>query len=581
MSTYTELPKDDNAKKTEVPPWAAGTEGREKELSPQLSDEQIKTVKQYGEVQHFKADDVIWETGQRHAGFYLVLNGELDITAKHGRDEERTIVTHTRGYFGGETTTMTGSSALVGGRAKTDLEAVCVSSEELRRLIALEPELGETILLSFILRRMRMIANNIADVVLIGDMDEKKTEELKVFLTRNGIPHEYYDPQEDESRVAEILETCDTQSQQFPIVVCNSQPLHNPDPIDVARCLGFTDELDTEAPYDVVVIGAGPAGLASAVYAASEGLRVAVIEACAPGGQAGSSSKIENYLGFPTGISGQALAGRAYLQAQKFGAKIAMARRVKKLVCAYPLHCLELDQDETIRARAVVIATGAEYRQPDIENLDTYSGVHYGASYVEGQMCKNKEIGIIGGGNSAGQAAIYLSKRAKSVSIFIRSDSLKDSMSDYLIKRINKTDNIEVKANTEIEHLNGENSIDSVEARNNQTDETQTLPITHLFIFIGAKPGTDFVNQQVEVDKKGFILTGYDYDTSDEFKQRWPLDREPYLLETTRPGVFAAGDVRSNSIKRVASSVGEGSVCVQFIHKLLAQMEEDHELVEN
>ncbi|HSF47023.1 MAG TPA: FAD-dependent oxidoreductase, partial [Burkholderiales bacterium] len=326
------------------------------------------------------------------------------------------------------------------------------------------------------------------------------------------------------------------------------------------------------AQFDVAIVGAGPAGLAAAVYAASEGLSAVMIESCAVGGQAGTSSKIENYLGFPTGISGQALVGRAHIQAVKFGAEVAVAREVTRLHCGDPFHTLELDIAQRIRARSIVIASGAIYRQPPIEGLATFdgSGVHYGASYIEGQFCRGKDIAIVGGGNSAGQAAVYLSDHARKVSILVRGEGLAESMSNYLIRRIDRAENIELLPCTEVERIEGGERISALVIRDVRNGETRRLEASHLFIFIGAQPATRFAVDDLILDDKGFVKTGDALSVDELESAGWRLARRPYLLETSCPRVFAAGDVRAGSVKRVASAVGEGSICVQLIHQALA-----------
>jgi thioredoxin reductase (NADPH) len=372
--------------------------------------------------------------------------------------------------------------------------------------------------------------------------------------------------------VAERAQSLDAAGSKLPLLICDNRRLTNPSNREIAECLGFAAELSECDQFDVGIVGAGPAGLAAAVYAASEGLSVVVVESCAVGGQAGTSSKIENYLGFPTGISGQALAGRAYLQAEKFGAEVAVAREVTKLYCGDPFHTLELDQAQRIKARSIVIASGAIYRQPPIEGLARFdgSGVHYGASYIEGQFCRGKDIAIVGGGNSAGQAAVYLSEHARRVSIIVRGESLAESMSSYLIRRIDNAGNIELLPYTEIERIEGGERITGLVVRDSRNGETRRLEASHLFIFIGAQPATRFAADDLVLDDRGFVKTGDALSVDDLRSAGWPLTRRPYLLETSCPRVFAAGDVRAGSVKRVASAVGEGSICVQLIHQALA-----------
>lgn len=550
-----------------VPPWAAGASERMHELDPVLTEEEIAMVDSYGSRQVFSAGELLWATGDR-APMILVLQGQIDVFRK--TDEgEAIIISHGPGHYVGETITMTGSAALVSGRAATDGQGIVVQPDDIRRLIATEADLGEKLLLSFILRRMRMVAENLGYVLLIGNPEEVQAASLQSFLSRNAVPFETLDPESNSERCRARMAQHNLDHDCLPAVICNENVLIRPTNRELAECLGFTAEIDCGVTYDVAVVGSGPAGMAAAVYAASEGLSVLVLEQCAPGGQAGSSSKIENYMGFPTGISGQALMGRAYLQAQKFGAHVAIARVLHSLEPGEPWHKLRIDGNDLVFAKAVVIATGAVYRQPAIEGLSQFGGVHYGASHVEAQLCRGKEVAIIGGGNSAGQAAVYLSHKAKAVHILIRGESLASSMSDYLIQRINKLPNVTVHNYSEVQNITGEKTIESIDVINNQDQSVQVMNIAHLFIFIGAQPGTSFINQTVALDKRGFVLTGDQLSDETLNEYGWPLERRPNPLETSVPRVFAAGDVRSGSIKRVASAVGEGSVCVQYIHGVI------------
>ncbi|MGH8502413.1 MAG: FAD-dependent oxidoreductase [Gammaproteobacteria bacterium] len=553
------------------PPWAAGTEFRQHELHPELTAAQIDTVRRYGEEREFADGTILWDIGERNRGFFLVLSGAVEVFRRDYYGEH-VIITHGRGRYGGETATMTGRGALVGGRTKGMTRVIAVTREKLRELIALEAELGETILLSFILRRMRMIAEQLGSVTLLGSGAQRDTVRIRTFLARNGVPHDVRDVDAIDDAQA-CLRAIGATVDELPVLICDGRPLKNPSNREIAECLGFAAELAIGAQFDVAVVGAGPAGLAAAVYAASEGLRVIVIESCAPGGQAGTSSRIENYLGFPTGISGQALAGRAYIQAQKFGAEIAVARRLTRLYCGDPYHALELDGGDRIEARMVVIASGAVYRKPPIAGLETFdgSGVYYGASYIEGLYCRGKDAAIIGGGNSAGQAAMYLSAHARTVKLLVRGEGLTDSMSRYLIHRIERTPNVELLPYTEVVGIEGEDRISALVIRDNRNGQTRRLNTSQLFIFIGAQPATDFIGDGVALDEKGFIKTGDALTDAELRAAAWPLARRPYLLETSCPRVFAAGDVRCGSVKRVASAVGEGSICVQLIHRALSE----------
>ena len=412
-----------------------------------------------------------------------------------------------------------------------------------------------------------MIAENHGDVVLYGIGEEAQTARIRTFLSRQGIPHRLVETS-DTSKLPGTLE-CD--KSKLPILTICNKTLSQPTTREIAETIGVSAEIESGKSYDLAVIGGGPAGLAAAVYGASEGLSVIVIEALVTGGQAGTSSRIENYLGFPTGISGQGLAGRAFLQATKFGAEIAIAREVWKLECNNG-HVVHLDGGDTIHAGSIIISTGAVYREPPIENLEAFTGggVHYGASYLEAQLCRQKDVAVVGGGNSAGQAAIFLAGFARNVKILIRGESLESSMSSYLIDRINRAANIEVLPHTEVKRANGDAKLRSLSLRNNLNDTTSDVEFAHLFVFIGAVPATDFVPESVKLDDRGFVVTGDNLTSEALDASKWPEKRRPFHLETTRPGVFAVGDVRSGSVKRVASAVGEGSVCVQYVHQILA-----------
>lgn len=555
----------------DVPPWAAGTQDRMHELDPELSEEQIEIVRSYGEERRFPDGEWLWQAGDRDNGFFLVLEGHVDIINTRCEDFY-TIISHGRGHYGGEISTMMARGALVAGRANGDCSVIWLSPGRLREMIALESELGEVVLLSFILRRMRMIAEVQGNISLYGIAEEQETGRLRNFLSRHGVPFRFCDVG-DES-IANALTKFSAKVEDRPVVVTDGKALKNPTIRELAEQIGIAADVDSEKVYDMVVIGGGPAGLAAAVYGASEGLNVLVLESIAPGGQAATSSRIENFFGFPTGISGQGLTGRGFLQAHKFGAEIASARCLEDFQVGKP-HQLTLDGGDIVKARTVVIASGAIYREPPIEDLDKFTGggVHYGASFIEAQLCQQKDVAVVGGGNSAGQAAIFLAKTSRCVRILIRGASLASSMSSYLIDRIERTSNIEVVPYTEVAAACGEKKLERLLLKNNQTGVEQRLETTQLFIFIGAVPATGFVPREVVLDEKGFVKTGIEICADELKKSGWTLERGPAHLETSVQGVYAVGDVRSGSVKRVASAVGEGSVSVQFVHQVIEELE--------
>jgi thioredoxin reductase (NADPH) len=420
---------------------------------------------------------------------------------------------------------------------------------------------------------VELIAHALGDVVLVGSNHCSGTLRVKEFLTRNGHPYSYIDLDRD-ADVQDLLDRFHISAADVPVLICRGEVvLRNPTNQEIANCLGFNEAIDQTQMRDVVIVGAGPAGLAAAVYAASEGLDVLVVETNAPGGQAGSSSKIENYLGFPTGISGQALAGRAYTQARKFGAQVMIAKGAKQLVCDRKPYAVEIDDSLRVPARTVIIATGATYRKPAIENLSQFEGmgVYYGATFMEAQLCRGEEVVVMGGGNSAGQAAVFLAQTAKRVHMLVRGSGLAESMSRYLIRRVEQNPTIVLRTRTEIVVLEGNNHLERVRWRDDQAGSIETHDIKHVFVMTGAVPSTEWLDGCVALDAKGFIKTGPDLSLDDLAAAHWPLARPPYLLETTLPGVFAVGDVRGGNIKRVASAVGEGSIAISFVHQVLSE----------
>jgi thioredoxin reductase (NADPH) len=424
---------------------------------------------------------------------------------------------------------------------------------------------------AFILRRVGLFESGLGDVVLVGSAHSAGTLRLKEFLVRNEHPYSYVDLERN-PEVEQLMTTFSIAASDVPVLICTGKTvLRNPSNRDVARCLGFNESIDERQVRDLVVIGAGPSGLASAVYGASEGLDVLVIETNAPGGQAGSTSRIENYLGFPTGVSGLELAGRAFTQAEKFGAEL-LIDQATRLHCERQPYNVSLEGGANIQTRTIVIASGAQYRKPPIENLELFegAGVYYGATFVEAQLCSGEDVVVVGGGNSAGQAAVYLSETARKVYMVVRSAGFAQSMSRYLIRRIEETPNIEVHPQTEIVSLEGDDHLESVRWRA-QTGAIDERPIRHVFMMTGAAPNTAWLAGCLALDDKGFVKTGPDLSADDLAAAHWPLARPPYLLETSLPGVLAVGDVRASSVKRVASAVGEGSIAISFVHQVLSQ----------
>jgi thioredoxin reductase (NADPH) len=451
-------------------------------------------------------------------------------------------------------------------------EVIELDRQHMLVLVQTDNELGEILMRAFILRRVELVAAGMGDVVLIGSMHSPGTLRIREFLMRNGHPYSYIDLERD-ADVQNMLDSFHVGASEIPVVICQGQvALRNPSNQQIADCLGFNEAIDQTHVRDLVIIGAGPSGLAAAVYGASEGLDVLVLETSSPGGQAGSSSRIENYLGFPNGISGQELATRAYHQAQKFGVEMLIAKGTR-LLCDRKPYIVEVQNGARIPARTVVIATGAEYRRPPCKDLLRFegAGVYYGATFVEAQLCKGEEVIVVGGGNSAGQAAAFLAETTKSVHMLVRSAGLAESMSRYLIRRIEQTPTIVLWPHTEMVAVEGGDHLESVRWRNNQTGQTEDHKISHVFVMTGAAPNTPWLDGCVALDAKGFIKVGSDLLPENLSTARWPLARPPYLLETSLPGVFAVGDVRGGSIKRVASAVSEGSLAIPFVHHVLQE----------
>jgi thioredoxin reductase (NADPH) len=543
---------------------------RRDQMFPRLTPAQIGRIAALGERRRIRAGEVLFELGEQHARFFLVLEGAIEIVRPVDGHEER-ITVHGPGEFTGEINMLSSRRAIVRARAAGDGSIVVVDREHLRAIVERDAELSEILMRAFILRRVGLIAQGGSGLVVIGSQHSARTLQIREFLSRNAQPFTYQDVEADPG-VQALLDRFHVGVDDVPVVVCEGgNVFRNPSIEALAAGLGLSAEFDVQATRDVVIIGAGPAGLAAAVYAASEGLDVLVLETIAPGGQAGSSSRIENYLGFPTGISGQDLAGRALMQSEKFGAEVAIARSAVALDCASTPYTVHLASGEVVPTRTVVIASGARYRKPPLPELARFegAGVMYSATHVEAQLCKDEEIAIVGGGNSAGQAAVFLSQSSAQVNVLVRGSGLADSMSRYLIRRIEDSANVTLRTHTQLDALEGGDRLERVRWRQLDTGQSDTRAIRHLFLMTGADPNTAWLKGCVALDDKGFVKTGADLLPTELDDAGWPRARRPELLEASRPGVFAVGDVRSGSVKRVASAVGEGSVCVQLIHRAL------------
>jgi thioredoxin reductase (NADPH) len=540
------------------------------QMFPTLTPAQVARIAAHGSIRPVRAGEVLFEAGDPDIPFFVVRTGRIEMLQPTG-DTETLVTVHEPGQFTGEVNMLSGRRSLVRARAAEPGEVIELDRESLFALVQNDPELGEIFLRAFIFRRVELIAHGIGDVVLIGSDHSPGTLHVREFLTRNGHPYSYIDLDRD-AGVQDLLDQFHVVAADVPVLICRGEVvLRNPTHQQIADCLGFNDAIDPAQVRDLVVVGAGPSGLAAAVYGASEGLDVLVLESSSPGGQAGSSSKIENYLGFPTGISGQELTARAYTQAQKFGAQLMIAKGARKLACARKPYALEIDDGPRVSARAVILAMGAEYRSLSLPNLSQFdgAGVYYGATFMEAQLCTGEEVIVVGGGNSAGQAAVFLAQTARRVHMLVRSEGLAESMSRYLIRRIEDNPAIDLRTHTELTALEGSDHLERVSWRDQQTGETETRDIRHVFVMTGATPSTQWLEGCVALDAKGFIKTGPDLSPEELAAAHWPLPRAPYLLETSLPGVFAAGDVRSGNVKRVASAVGEGSIAVAFVHKVL------------
>ncbi len=540
------------------------------QIYPTLTAAQLARIAAHGRRRHVERGEVLVQAGEHTARLFVVAAGRIDVIRPSAADEE-VVVSFRPGMFTGEVTMLSGRRGLAQIRAGAASEVIEVGRDDLLALIQTDGELSEVFMRAFILRRVGLIERGVGDVVLLGSSHCHGTLRIREFLTRNGHPYTMVDLDRD-AGVEELLDRFHVSAADVPVVICRGDVvLRNPTNQQIADCLGFNDAIDQTHVRDLVIVGAGPSGLAAAVYGASEGLDVLVVESTAPGGQAGASSRIENYLGFPMGISGQELAGRAYTQAEKFGAQVMIAKDATRLVCDRKPYALEIGDGQRLPARSVIIATGAEYRRLPIDSLPRFegAGVYYAATFMEAQLCAGEEVVVVGAGNSAGQAAVFLAQTARRVHMVIRSGGLADTMSRYLIRRIEDHPAIVRHVQTEIVTLEGNGHLERVGWRDNPSGRIKTHGIRHLFTMTGAVPSTRWLDGCLALDAKGFIKTGPDLSPDDLAIARWPLARAPHLLETSLPGVFAIGDVRAGSLKRVASAVGEGSIAIASVHQVL------------
>jgi len=540
-------------------------ESRRDQIFPVLETAEIERMRRFGRLRSFRAGEALARAGQVADGLTIILAGKVEISRPDKLADHEPMAIHGPGQFMGELAQLAGRPALIDARASESGEALIIPPEQLRALLIAEVELGERIMRALILRRVNLLERGVGGPIIVGRADNGDVLRLAGFLRRNGHPHESLDPEDDPEAKA-LVERFHVGPGQLPIVLCpGGQLLRNPSEAELARCIGLVGPIDPNRVYDVAVVGAGPAGLAAAVYAGSEGLSALVLDCRAFGGQAGASARIENYLGFPTGITGMALMGRAYTQAQKFGVEMAIPDEVVGLLTwddAGDARLLRLANGERVRARSIVIASGARYRRLAVANLEAFEGVsvHYWASPLEAKLCAGHEVALVGAGNSAGQAAVYLASKVSKVWLLARGGDIAASMSRYLVDRIAGLPNVEVLMRTEVTELEGsEGRLTAISWRCRQSGGIVSRPIRHLFLFIGAEPNTDWLaGSGVALDPKGFVLTG-----ADAAENCRPL-------ETSLPGVFAIGDVRSGSIKRVAAAVGEGAQVVAALHTMLA-----------
>jgi thioredoxin reductase (NADPH) len=550
------------------------TPDRQAEAFPVLTPAQIDRIRPYGTVRAVRAGEILFEAGELGIPCFVVLSGKLDavMTRLSG---EHVFATHGPGNFSGDMVLISGTGSLARGRVAEPGKFLEVTTDALRSLIAKDAELSDIFMRAFIQRRLALIAGGMGNVVILGSRHSANTLRLREFLTRNGQPHAYVDLDSDAAAQG-LLDRFNVTIDEIPVVICSGKAVQrNPTTQQLAHCLGLSGKVDESHILDVAIVGSGPAGLAAAVYASSEGLDTVVIEADFPGGQAGSSSKIENYLGFPTGVSGLELTRRGVVQAEKFGAQMMVGQRVVQINCDQRPYQLTLENGDILKARSIIIASGAQYNTPNVANLRKFegNGIYYAATFMEAQLCGGDEVVVIGGGNSAGQAAIFLAETAQRVYMLVRGKTLSETMSRYLTQRITTHPVIELHLETELVSLEGESHLERVTWLDRSSGERRTRDIRHVFVMTGASPRSGWLRGCVALDQQGFVLTGRDLDPIlADAPRKWPLGRPPQMLETSLPAVFAVGDIRSGNVKRVASAVGEGAISIHLVHRALAEI---------
>ena len=544
---------------------------RQPEAFPVLTPAQIARIRPHAVVRPVRLGEILFEPGTVRMSCFVIVSGKLEISMPR-LSGDQVFTTHGPGQFSGDVVLISGAGSLARGRVAEPGEFLELSPDALRTLIAKDSELSDIFMRAFLLRRVTLISEGMGNVTMLGSRYSADTLRLREFLTRNGHPYTYIDLDSDKAS-QELLDRFYIEPKDIPVVICSgTRVLRNPTNQQLAERLGLNGHIEKDRIYDVAIVGAGPAGLAAAVYAASEWLDAVVIESEFPGGQAGASSKIENYLGFPMGISGQELASRAVLQAEKFGAQMMVGEKVVQIRCDQRPYQLTLQNGGLIETRSIVIATGAQYNKPKVENLAQFDGrgIYYAATFMEAQVCAGEEIIVVGGGNSAGQAAVFLAETAQKVYMLVRGKELSETMSRYLIQRIVENPGIDLHLETEIVGLAGDSHLERVTWRDRATGKESAHDIRHVFVMAGASPRTDWLRECLALDERGFVLTGRDLDpVLATAPLKWPLSRPPAMLETSLPAVYAVGDIRSGNVKRVASAVGEGSISIHLVQLAL------------